>query len=463
LSEPQTEPTVTPLLATAYGSVALVAFGAAVWADATLPAAPALVLFVLLGLWAENWGVPLPSAITVSPSLMVVMAAIAAMEGHGMLMGIAAVGIANGITLTLLRQRRFPSVIANSSQYLISSLAGAVVFDATSAAPAIVRVVLTCVAFATVNVGLVLPGAAAVYQESASQIWADMRPALPGYLAFGAMGALVGELYDTLGPLAIVLLLTPIVIARATFHSFLQLVEAHDATIRVFLRAIHAKDEYTAKHTERVCRYSVYIGEQLGLPHSRLQHLHHAALMHDIGKLAVPKHLLNKPGKLTDDEFKRVQRHAHVCIDILDLVDFLKPMTAAAAGHHARYDGGGYGGTGERPLEAYIVGVADAYDAMTSTRSYRRALPMEVAFSELRSKAGTQFHPGCVEALIAAITARGERHGLGHEVDTVAFDVPPPVAGVGSAGLGDRAPAGADAAPPTAPQTGAQRPAVRPA
>lgn len=464
MSEPETEPTVTPLLATAYGVVACFALTAAVWADATLPAVPALVVFVLLGLWAENWGVPLPSAITVSPSLMVVMAAIAAMEGDGMLMGVAAVGVANGITLTLLRQRRYPSVVANSSQYLISSLAGAVVFQATEAAPTILRVILTCVAFATVNVGLVLPGAAAVYRVSTSEIWADMRPALPGYLAFGALGALVGELYDTLGPLAIVLLLTPIVIARATFHSFLQLVEAHDATIRVFLRAIHAKDEYTGKHTERVCRYAVYIGEQLGLPHNRLQHLHHAALMHDIGKLAVPKHLLNKPGKLTDEEFKRVQRHAHVCIDILDLVDFLKPMTAAAAGHHARYDGGGYGGTGARPLEAYIVGVADAYDAMTSTRSYRRALPMETAFEELRSKAGTQFHPACVEALIAAITARDERHGFGHEVDAVAFDVPPPITGVGSAGLGDRALGGEVALPPHSAMTDArQHPGVRPA
>src|SRR5206468_1284014 len=83
----------------------------------------------------------------------------------------------------------------------------------------------------------------------------------------------------------------------------------------------------------------------------------------------------------------------------------------------------------ERPLEAYIVAVADAFDAMTSTRSYRRALPMEVAFEELRNKSGSQFHPECVEALITAIEERGERHGLGHEEDAVEFAVAPPVAG----------------------------------
>jgi HD-GYP domain-containing protein (c-di-GMP phosphodiesterase class II) len=305
--------------------------------------------------------------------------------------------------------------------------------------PHVVRVIVTCLTFAVLNMTLVLVAAVIMYREPARTILDEMRPALPGYLAFGALGAVVGELYGGLGPLAVVLLLTPIVIARATFNNVLELGRAHDATIRVFVRAIAAKDEYTAKHTERVCKYSMYIGERLGLSHTRLEHLRRAALMHDIGKLAVPKHLLNKPGKLTDSEFQRVQKHAHVCIDILDLVDFLKPMTAAAAGHHARYDGGGYGGTGERPLEAYIVAVADAYDAMTSTRSYRRALPMEVAFEELRAKSGSQFHPDCVEALINAITERGERHGFGHETDAVAFDVPPPVAGVGSAGLGDRA------------------------
>ena len=406
--------------------------------DPTMPAMSALALFGLLGLWAENGGIPLPSKITVSPSLMVVMAAIAAMDEGGLFIGVAVVGAANGMTLYLARNRKWGQLAANSSQYLLSAVVAALAYEASKPLGPFVQVVVSCVAFAAVNVGLILPAAVACYREPARVIWADMHPALPGYLAFGVLGALVGQFYDSIGPVAVVLLLTPIVIARATFSSYIELTQAHDATIKVFLRAIQAKDEYTGKHTVRVCKYSMYIGEELGFNHARLQHLERAALMHDIGKLAVPKHLLNKPGKLTDDEFHRVQRHAHVCIDILDLVDFLKPMTAAAAGHHARYDGGGYGGTGEYPLEAYIVAVADAYDAMTSTRSYRRALPMEVAFEELRNKSGSQFHPDCVSALITAIESRGERHGLGHEEDVVEFDVPPPVTGTGSAGLGDR-------------------------
>lgn len=430
---------VDAVFGASYAVAAVVAVVAVLALEPELPEIGALVLFAFLGLWAENWGIPLPSKITVSPSLMVVMAAIAAMDERGLFVGIVVVGAANGMTISLARAHLWGKLALNASQYLLCALVGAVVYTATAPLGPFAQVIATCVLFAAVNVGLILPAATALYREPARAIWADMRPALPGYLAFGFLGALVGQLHDSLGLIAVVLLLTPIVIARATFNSYIELTQAHDATIKVFLRAIQAKDEYTGKHTLRVCKYSMYIGEQLGFSHARLQHLERAALMHDIGKLAVPKHLLNKPGKLTDEEFQRVQRHAHVCIDILDLVDFLKPMTAAAAGHHARYDGGGYGGTGDRPLEAYIVAVADAYDAMTSTRSYRRALPMDVAFDELRAKSGSQFHPECVDALITAIQARGERHGLGYEDDVVEFDVPPPVAGVGSAGLGDRA------------------------
>ena len=412
----------------------------------TLPALLTLGFFVVLILWAEHGAVLLPAKIEVSPSFMVVMAAIAAFDDRGVIVGAAIVGACSGLSLTHLRQRRFAVLVLNCAQYLVTSVAAGATYVAASGTPTFLRVLATGIVFGAINVGLVLPSIVFVHGQPARRVWADMYPALPNYLAFGLLGTLVGQLYANLGPLAVLLLLAPVVIARQTFSSFLELSEAHEATIKVFLRAIEAKDTYTARHTQRVCTYSLYMGEELGFSHTRMEHLRQSALMHDIGKLAVPKHLLNKPGKLTDDEFERVQRHAHVCIDILGLVDFLKPMTAAAAGHHARFDGGGYGGTGDRPLEAYIVAVADAFDAMTSTRSYRRALPMEVAFEELRNKAGSQFHPDCVEALIHAIESRGEHHGAGHEEDAVEFEVAPPVVGVGSAGLGDREPA--KASPP---------------
>jgi HD-GYP domain-containing protein (c-di-GMP phosphodiesterase class II) len=206
---------------------------------------------------------------------------------------------------------------------------------------------------------------------------------------------------------------------------------ARDAAVAALVRALAAKDPYTGEHTERVARYSVYIAEELDWPRRHTTRLRQAALLHDIGKLAVPSDLLNKPGPLTDREVRELERHTHVCIDILDAVDALRPLAAAAAGHHRRYDGGGYG-SGGRSRDAAVVAVADAYDAMTSTRAYRRALPQAVAVEELRRQAGTQFDPVFVDALVRALGRRGERHGLGFERSTIRFAVDPPVRGPAS-------------------------------
>jgi HD-GYP domain-containing protein (c-di-GMP phosphodiesterase class II) len=204
----------------------------------------------------------------------------------------------------------------------------------------------------------------------------------------------------------------------------------------VFIRAIEAKDTYTAGHAERVAKYALYMGREMGFSPARLEHLRYAALMHDIGKLAVPGRLLNKPGKLTPEEYGRVQRHNRVCIDILTRVDFMKTMVVAASDKHAHYENSD-AEADSLVMEAHIVAVADAFDAMTSTRSYRRALSQDVAFAELRDKAGSQFNPECVEALVRAIERKGEHYGLGYEEDPEQFAVAPPVVGVGSAGLGD--------------------------
>jgi HD-GYP domain-containing protein (c-di-GMP phosphodiesterase class II) len=249
------------------------------------------------------------------------------------------------------------------------------------------------------------------------------------------LGGAFGWLYLEYGAVVIPLVALPILIARQTFKSSLQLRSAYEDTLRLLVRALEEKDRYTAGHASRVARYAHYIGEELGFSSARLERLRYAALMHDVGKLVVPNHLLNKPGPLTAEEYDVVRRHEEVSVEILNLIDFLRPVAPSALGEGHHYE------DGVEVLEPHIVAVADAYDAMTSTRSYRRALAQAVAYEELRSRAGSQFHPQCVDALVTAVERRGERHGDGHEPLENAFIVPPPVAGTGSAGLGDLAPA----------------------
>jgi hypothetical protein len=405
------------------------------------PSVGSLAVFSLLLVIAENSLIELPSTAGVSPSFMMVMAVIAGFGAQHAVLGAAFVGMSGGINLANIRNGRYTAALFNCGQYLLASVAAASAYvwlEGVANRPAAFAGAV--LAFSVINIALVLPQIVLNRRRRPREVWADMRPALPNYLAFGLLGVLVGELYHSLGWVALPLLVVPAAIARKIFASFMELREAHEATVKVFIKAIEAKDRYTAGHTERVAKYALYIGEELRLRAADLEHLRYAALLHDVGKLAVPRRILNKPGRLTEEEYGIVQRHNQVCEDILTRVDFMRSMVVTASDRHAHYERGEQREHGRLVQEAHIVAVADAFDAMTSTRSYRRALLQEVAFAELRDKAGTQFNPECVNALIRALEKRGEQYGLGFEDFAVDFDVPPPVVGVGSAGLGDLVP-----------------------
>jgi len=418
-------------------AAAAVCLSALLASGAHLPATEPLVLFFVTLVVAANAQFALPSAARISPCFMAVLAAIAAFGTHGAVIGASLVGIGGGLSTTMIRKRRYTTALFDCAQYLLASAAAAALYVALHPVGMPAAFAGAVIGFAVVNVVLVLVQVCLNYELAPRTVWRDMFPELPNYLAFGLLGVFVGWLYSSLGAVTLPLLIMPLAITRKVFASFLELREAHEATVRVFIRAIEAKDEYTAGHTERVAKYAIYIGEQLKFSGPDLDHLRYAALLHDVGKLAVPRRILNKPGRLTEEEYAIVQRHNHVCIEILTRVDFMRSLVGTASDKHAHFAVNTPGERDRLVDEAHIVAVADAFDAMTSTRSYRRALSQEVAFAELRSKAGTQFNPECVQALIHAIERRGERYGLGYEEDAVEFDVPPPVVGVGSAGLGD--------------------------
>jgi response regulator RpfG family c-di-GMP phosphodiesterase len=172
---------------------------------------------------------------------------------------------------------------------------------------------------------------------------------------------------------------------RATFQQ----------TIEGLARAIDKMDRYTAGHSERVATYATYLAMRLGLPLDVVEIVRQSALMHDIGKLGCVMNL-NKPGKLTQDEYEVFKRHPVYGREILDPIKFLHPLIPGVHLHHERWDGRGYpiGLKGnDVPLIARIIAVADTYDAMTSDRAYRRALPHEVAVGEIERCSGSQFDP----------------------------------------------------------------------
>src|SRR4051794_34053849 len=176
------------------------------------------------------------------------------------------------------------------------------------------------------------------------------------------------------------------------------------STVETLAMAIDAKDDVTHSHVRRVQAYALGLAKALDVTdESMLKAIEAAALLHDTGKLAVPEHILNKPGKLTPAEFDKMKRHVDIGADILSLVDFPYPVVPIVRCHHENWDGSGYprGVAGEDiPIGARILSVVDCFDALTSDRPYRSALTTEQAFEILRARSGNMYEPRVVETFI---------------------------------------------------------------
>lgn len=175
-----------------------------------------------------------------------------------------------------------------------------------------------------------------------------------------------------------------------------QMATMFDQIVQSLANTIDAKDKYTKGHSDRVSKYTVMLAERLGYNEDQLVHMRYAGLLHDIGKIGVPDEIINKPSRLTSEEFELVKSHPAIGGDILKTITSVQEIYQAARWHHERYDGSGYpdGLQGrDIPEAARIIGVADAYDAMTSTRAYRQSFCQTEVRRELEAGLGTQFDP----------------------------------------------------------------------
>ncbi|GAB4283063.1 MAG: hypothetical protein Kow0029_28940 [Candidatus Rifleibacteriota bacterium] len=187
------------------------------------------------------------------------------------------------------------------------------------------------------------------------------------------------------------------------FHN---LQRAYIDTLAALTSAIDAKDSYTRGHSERVTDLSMRLGRELGIERTEIEKIKLGGLLHDIGKIGIPEGILNKPGRLNDEEFAVIKSHPELGIRILGKVEFLAGVVPIIKHHHERFDGKGYpdGLAGENiPLLARIVSVVDTYDAMTTDRPYRKALTTEEALKEINHCSGTQFDPGVASVFIRMI------------------------------------------------------------
>jgi diguanylate cyclase (GGDEF)-like protein/putative nucleotidyltransferase with HDIG domain len=251
--------------------------------------------------------------------------------------------------------------------------------------------------------------------KSLRRIWADCYFwSFPYYLVGAGVAGLVSWLNHIVEWQTSLLILPAVYLIYRSYRLYLakledekghveEMANLHMRTIEALALAIEAKDHTTHDHLQRVRVYAIEVAKDLRLSHEEMEALQAAALLHDIGKLAVPEHIISKPGRLTPEEFEKMKIHPVVGAEILERVRFPYPVVPIVRAHHEKYDGSGYpyGLKGDDiPMGARILSAVDFLDALASDRQYRRAMALEEAMDRLKSESGKSFDPRVVDVLL---------------------------------------------------------------
>jgi hypothetical protein len=354
------------------------------------------------------------TSVSMSVSFIIGLAAIVVTGPYGGCL----VALFGGISTS---DRDLPRRLFNPAQYAVTGLAAGAAFSlygidgsALAATPLWRLVVATITAALTnyiVSPTLIAGIVSLTTGLSIRRIWsASFSWMAIGYCGYGLLGLLLAVLWTDLGVVAALVLMLPLLVARAAFANYAEQRAAYDATVRALVQAVETKDYYTRGHSERVSRIAERIAREAGMREDRVEIARYAGMLHDVGKLGVPTKVLQKQGKLNGDEFDAIKLHPLRGYEMLCEIDFLHEALSGVYHHHERLDGRGYpmGLTGDEiPEFARIIMVADAFDSMTSTRSYRFAKSVDDAVAELRRCQDIQFDAKVVDCLVESVRKHG--------------------------------------------------------
>jgi hypothetical protein len=397
-----------------------------------------LVLLTLLAVIADRLAVTIYGETRLSVSFIPIFAV-------GVLYGPAGVAIAGPIAAVAVHiPRRSLGLLLpfNIGNVTIAITLGAVTFEAMAGLardeirPVMLPAALTAAAVAyVVNAFLVSNWVSLSTGRSPLEVWLEKgRWLFPHYVVFGLLGLALAVAYRALGVTGLLAFVAPPIMMQLSIKQYVErttetvtalrrkneeleganreilemtetLKETYDGTLEALVTALDARDRETKGHSTRVTDYTLDIARRLGLrPGTPVwEDLKRAALLHDVGKIGVSDFILHKPGPLTPEEWEEMRRHPGIGYEMLKGVRFLAEPAEIVLSHHERFDGKGYPralAADEIPLGARIFAVADTFDAMTSDRPYRRALPWEAARDEIVRHKGTQFDSQVVEAFL---------------------------------------------------------------
>jgi len=374
-----------------------------------------ITFFVFLAIIGESLSIALSDYIRVSVVFAVVVCII--MLFNPLTAGLI-IALGNGFSLynrngkiAHIFNTPFYKTAFNVSNIFVSSFVASTVYKAIylpeegiSLSYSILPIVIASLVYLATNASVVTLLISSLTKKSFRSIWnKNIKWTVKNYLTMGPLGVILAIAYQNYGYFGILLFFGPLLMARYSFKLYIDLKSSYLETIQALSKALEAKDPVTSGHAERVSFYSTAIARGMGLSESRIDNIMYAGLLHDIGKIGISDNVLQKPGRLTSDEYDKIKEHSAIGADILRDIDFFRDASKIIRHHHERYDGKGYPdgiGGEEVPIESYILGVADAFDAMTNDRPYRKALTAEEARDVIKEQAGKQFHPRVADTFV---------------------------------------------------------------
>ncbi len=362
-----------------------------------------IIVFLALIILSDSFPVNLPRGGSVTVSFATIAASIILFQPFIVIL----ISIFLEFVLVIRESNRLKHVF-NSSQLAVSSGTAALLYQYFSPPLADITInhffafIASIAVFFVLNIIFVTMILSFTQKEKPSTIWlTNIKWATLTFLSMAPLGALIAVIYINIGFWGLVLFLLPLIIARHSFQSYISMREAFLDTIKSLSLAIDAKDPYTKGHSSRVADYVTALSRELNLPADRVEFLHYIAMIHDVGKVTVPEHILKKEAPLSPEEDSIMKTHSPAGAEIIKDVKYFAPGSDIIRHHHERWDGAGYPNRlrGEEiPEGARILSVADAFDAMTSDRPYRKAMKPQVALRELQGCSGAQFDPEVVRA-----------------------------------------------------------------
>jgi diguanylate cyclase (GGDEF)-like protein/putative nucleotidyltransferase with HDIG domain len=397
-----------------------------------------LALFVGAALLTEALSVEIyvrDTAVSTSAALLVAGAML-----FGPL-GALVMGVATAVPSVIKNRSGFSRLIFNASNFtignflcvLIISLAGTPLEQLGLMAQFAITIVAAAVVYLSTTVILAGVVSANTGQRHA-EVWTlRFRWLAPYYIAMGVVSSAILFSYSAAGPLGVIIIIVPLFMLRFSQAQYLDHTKALVSRLRqnnkelteqaaeitllneeLLLTLAHSadlRDPYVMEHSKHVSRYAMLVAQELDLPAERVDQIRKAGLLHDIGKLGIPEKILFKPDKLSQDEYERVKVHVEIGADLIFRCHSLHGLIPSVKHHHERYDGHGYPAqlAGEEiPLEARILGLADAVEAMASDRPYKTAMTPKEILAEVKRNAGLQFDPLVIRAFERVLQRQGE-------------------------------------------------------